>query len=79
MRRRSGHYYSHPANHMWRLLIHSGIAPPSVRGPAVCPCICQGTGLLLPSLWRPWCLEVSLCYPDAEAMLPDVALFRWDC
>ncbi|KAK9833304.1 hypothetical protein WJX81_004791 [Elliptochloris bilobata] len=31
---RSGHYYSHPANHMWRLLIQTGIAPASVQGPA---------------------------------------------
>lgn len=35
--RRSGHYYSHPANHMWRLLIRTGIALPSVQGPAVAP------------------------------------------
>ncbi|GLC44399.1 uracil DNA N-glycosylase Thp1 [Pleodorina starrii] len=28
----SGHYYSHPANHMWRVLIGTGIAPPGVRG-----------------------------------------------
>ncbi|GIL42815.1 hypothetical protein Vafri_192 [Volvox africanus] len=27
----SGHYYSHPANHMWRLLIATGIAPPGTR------------------------------------------------
>jgi len=33
--RRSGHYYSHPANHMWRLLIRTGVAPPTVQGPAV--------------------------------------------
>ena len=54
---------------MWRLLIQSGIAPPSVRGPAVCPCICQGIGLLLPSLWWTWCLAFLLCHPNAHFML----------
>ncbi len=28
----SGHYYSNPSNHMWRLLISTGIAPPGTRG-----------------------------------------------
>ncbi|PNH04627.1 hypothetical protein TSOC_009204 [Tetrabaena socialis] len=29
----SGHYYSNPSNHMWRILIRTGIAPPGTRGP----------------------------------------------
>ncbi|EFJ51932.1 hypothetical protein VOLCADRAFT_116135 [Volvox carteri f. nagariensis] len=28
----SGHYYSNPSNHMWRLLVATGIAPSWVRG-----------------------------------------------
>ncbi|KAG2499959.1 hypothetical protein HYH03_002244 [Edaphochlamys debaryana] len=28
----SGHYYSNPSNHMWRILIATGIAPPGTRG-----------------------------------------------
>lgn len=68
MCRRSGHYYSHPANHMWRLLIQSGIAPPSVRGPAVRPCIWQGMGLLLPSLWRNMVLDFLTISPLVQSV-----------
>jgi hypothetical protein len=29
---RVGHAYAHPSNHMWRILIKTGIAPPGVTG-----------------------------------------------
>ena len=32
--RACGHYYSHPANWMWRILRQTGIAPPDIRGAA---------------------------------------------
>jgi thymine-DNA glycosylase len=56
---RRGHVYAHPSNHMWRILIKTGIAPPGTTGPEADDS--------LPATWGVGFCDVGTGHPGTDS------------